>query len=110
MFLTRTADCGHECFRTGTISFWMSNGDKTVRCAVSKYALDRLENVLFLQAEHRMSAFKRHRTFIEALTSLKYHAQKVEKDGKSILIDELDILLAQAANDVGEEKRKLSAA
>jgi hypothetical protein len=78
----------------------MRNADTTVRCAVSKYALDRLEDVLFLEMEKRMRAFQIHRRIIEEIAAKKYEAGLFDKDGKTILVDELDILLSKAANDI----------
>jgi uncharacterized protein DUF1488 len=101
MILTSTGDSGHYSFRTGHTYFWMRNADATVRCAVSKYALDRLEDVLFLAMENRMQAFHIHRQIIEEIAANKYEAGIFDKDGKTILVDELDILLSQAANDLG---------
>jgi hypothetical protein len=77
---------------------------------VSKYALDRLENVLFLAVEKRMHAFQIHRRIIEEIAAKKYDEGLFDKGGKNILVDELDILLSQAANDMDSSTRSATPA
>ncbi len=70
------------------ITFWGQDGDKRIRCRISREALDdHFSNGDRLKPE---AAFKKHRKEIEALARRKYQYGEREPDG-SVLLRTLDI-------------------
>jgi hypothetical protein len=72
MPLTATTDPGHHHFETDTVYFYMSTGDRRVRCGVTALALALLEPELPHTKQGRIQAFNLRRNRIERSASDKF--------------------------------------
>ena len=59
----------------------MDDGDRRVRCGISRLALEVLEPELPQTKEGRMQAFQKHRRRIERAASAKFDRGELEPDG-----------------------------
>jgi Protein of unknown function (DUF1488) len=69
MQLTATADPRHHHFATDVVYFYMSNGDQSVRCGVTRLALELREPDLPPTKQGRIEAFKQRLARIERAAS-----------------------------------------
>ena len=61
MPLTATIDPGHHQFVTDNVYFYMNNGDRQVRCGITRSALEVLAPELPHTKQGRVQAFKQRR-------------------------------------------------
>jgi Protein of unknown function (DUF1488) len=92
MPLMTTADPGHHHFASDTVYFYMSDGQRRVRCAISRLALEVLQPELFPTKEGRMQAFQQHRRCIERAASAKFDRGQLEPDGSTVLVRTADLV------------------
>jgi Protein of unknown function (DUF1488) len=92
MPLTATSDPGHHHFATGTICFYMDNGDQRVRCGITRSALEILDPELPSTKQGRIQAFNEHRTRIEYSASAKFERRELEPDGRTVLVKAADLV------------------
>jgi hypothetical protein len=92
MPLTATADPGHHHFATDTVYFYMNDGERRVRCGISRLALEVLEPELPPTKQGRMQAFTQHRIRIERVASAKFDHGQLEPDGSAILVRAADLV------------------
>jgi len=81
MPLVPTADPGHHHFASDIVHFYMDDGDRHIRCGISRLALELLEPELPPTKEGRIEAFKQHRRRIERAASAKFDRGELEPDG-----------------------------
>ena len=86
MPLTATIDPGHHQFVTDNVYFYMNNGDRQVRCGITRSALEVLAPELPHTKQGRVQAFKQRRARIEHSASVKFDRGAVEPDGRTVLI------------------------
>src|SRR5262249_47243040 len=70
MSLTATTDPGHHQFVTDNVYFYMNNGDRQVRCGITRPALEVLAPELPHTKQGRVQAFKQSRSMLRATSSL----------------------------------------
>jgi Protein of unknown function (DUF1488) len=92
MPLTATADPGHHHFASDIVHFYMDNGDRRIRCGISRLALEALEPELPPTKDGRMQAFQQHRRRIERAASAKFDRGQLEPDGSTILVRAADLV------------------
>jgi hypothetical protein len=92
MPLTATGDPGHHHFASETVHFYMNDGDRRVRCGISRLALEVLEPELPPTKEGRIQAFQRHRRRIERVASAKFDRGQLEPDGSTVLLRAADLV------------------
>jgi hypothetical protein len=92
MPLIATAEPGHHHFVGGIVHFYMDDGDRRVRCGISRLALEVLEPELSPTKEGRMQAFQQHRRRIERAASAKFDRGQLEPDGSTILVRAADLV------------------
>ena len=92
MPLKATADPGHHHFASETVHFYMNDGDRRVRCGISRLALEVLEPELSPTKEGRMQAFHQHRRQIERAASGKFDRGQLEPDGSTVLVRAADLV------------------
>ena len=92
MPLKATADPGHHHFASETVHFYMNDGDRRVRCAISRLALEALEPDLPQTRGGRMQTFQQHRRRIERAASAKFDRGQLEPDGSTILVRAADLV------------------
>jgi hypothetical protein len=92
MPLTATIDPGHHQFVTDNVYFFMNNGDRRVRCGITRSALEVLASELPQTKQGRVQAFKQGRTRIENSASAKFDRGAVEPDGCTVLIRVFDLI------------------
>jgi hypothetical protein len=92
MPLTATIDPGHHQFATDNVYFFMNNGDRRVRCGITRLALEVLAPELPHTKQGRVQAFKQRRTHIEHSASAKFDRGAVEPDGCTVLIRVFDLI------------------
>jgi hypothetical protein len=83
MPLKATIDPGHHHFAIDNIYFYMTDGDRRVRCGVSRLALEVLEPELPPTKQGRVQAFGKHRTRISRAASAKYDRGQLEPDSRT---------------------------
>jgi Protein of unknown function (DUF1488) len=92
MPLTATADPGHHHFATDSVYFYMNDGQRRVRCGISRLALEVLEPELPPTKQSRMQAFAQHRIRIERVASAKFDRGQLEPDGSTVLVRAADLV------------------
>jgi hypothetical protein len=92
MPLTATADPGHHHFGSDIVRFYMDDGERRVRCGISRLALEVLEPELPPTKEGRMQAFQQHRRRIERAASAKFDRGELEPDGSTVLVRAADLV------------------
>jgi len=92
MPLTATIDPGHHQFVTDNVYFYMNNGDRQVRCGITRSALEVLAPELPHTKQGRVQAFTQRRARIEHSASVKFDRGAVEPDGRSVLIRVFDLI------------------
>jgi hypothetical protein len=92
MPLMATIDPGHHHFETDTVYFYMSTGDRRVRCGVTALALELLEPELPHTKQGRIQAFKLRRNRIERSASAKFDRGGQEPDGRTVLVRIFDLI------------------
>jgi Protein of unknown function (DUF1488) len=70
----------------------MDDGDRHIRCGISRLALEVLEPELPPTKEGRIQAFQRHRRRIERAASAKFDRGQLEPDGSTILVRAADLV------------------
>src|SRR5262249_5633427 len=70
----------------------MYNGDRQVRCGITRSALEVLAPELPHTKQGRVQAFKQHRARIEHSASVKFDRGAVEPDGRTVLIRVFDLI------------------
>jgi hypothetical protein len=76
---------GTHHFASDIVHFYMDDGDRRVRCGISRLALEVLEPELPQTKEGRMQAFQKHRRRIERAASAKFDRGELEPDGTVFL-------------------------
>jgi hypothetical protein len=92
MPLTATTDPGHHQFVTDNVYFYMNNGDRQVRCGITRSALEVLAPELPHTKQGRVQAFTQRRARIEHSASVKFDRGAVEPDGRTVLIRVFDLI------------------
>jgi len=92
MPLMATADPAHHHFASDIVYFYMNDGDRRIRCGISRLALEVLEPELPPTKEGRMQAFQKHRRRIERAASAKFDRGQLEPDGSTILVRATDLV------------------
>jgi len=92
MPLTATIDPGHHQFATDNVYFFMNNGDRRVRCGITRSAVEVLAPELPHTKQGRVQAFKQCRIHIEHSASAKFGRGAVQPDGCTVLIKVFDLI------------------
>ena len=95
MPLMSTNEPGHWDFRIDNVSFYMTDGEHRIRCAITDRALEILEPNFGRTEKGRLDAFDIHRAIIERAASAKFDSQGWEDDRITILIRATDLTEAQ---------------
>jgi hypothetical protein len=91
MPLTATFDPGHHHFAVENIYFYMADGDRHVRCGVTRLALEVLEPELPPTKQGRIQTFNQHRARIDRVASAKFDRGQLEPDGRTVLVRAADL-------------------
>jgi len=84
MPLLRGEILGYD-FDRMTVNFTMLNGGKTVVCAISTAAMDRLESRGEVRSDQRLEQFMRLRGVIETSASRKFFEEQGQADRPVVL-------------------------
>jgi hypothetical protein len=70
----------------------MNNGDRRVRCGVTRLSLELLEPELPPTKQGRILAFNQRRARIERAASAKFDRGHLEPDGHTVLVRVVDLV------------------
>jgi Protein of unknown function (DUF1488) len=82
---------GHQ-FKTQTVRFIVSDGEKEIQCAVSDTAMDDAERATGIHAHERDSQFERLRDRIVESAAGKWFAGNIEPGEPRILVKRADLV------------------
>jgi hypothetical protein len=90
MPLATTGEPGHYEFKTDNVYFWMVDGTRRVRCAISLEALELFDLELKRQGGACVACFDAHRERIEQAASAKFDKRDDEPDG-TVMVKRRDL-------------------